>query len=62
MKKLHWYLVVLFGLSGFLLLLISFSGNESAGDTTVFVLMGLAFSVIPFCVAKAINEIKIQLI
>jgi hypothetical protein len=58
MKKLHWYLTVLFGFFGFLLLLISFSGNESAKDTTVFLLMGLAFSVIPYCIAKAIDEIK----
>lgn len=58
MKKLHWYFVVLGGLCGFLLLSISISGNESAEDTNVFLLMGLSFSVIPYCIAKAIDVIK----
>lgn len=58
MKKLHWYLTMVFGFFGFLLILMSIKGNESAEDTTVFLLMGLAFSVIPYCVAKAIDEIK----
>ena len=58
MKKLLWVLTILGSILGAAIVPIGISASKGAPQEAVFIALGIAFAVIPYCLARAYSELR----
>jgi sugar phosphate permease len=58
MQKLLWILTIIGSLIGGLIVLVGVLGATGSPQEAAAAAMGLAFAVIPYCIARAVSEMS----